>query len=345
MGLGESLIKYSVSLLLAFLAAMIIISLSGSDPLSGVASIITIPFSNPDILSLLIQKFSTILLMSLAFSISLKAYRFNVGIEGQFLLGAIGAAVTGILVNAPPILMPTLVLIAGLSLGALWASIPAYLLYKFGVNEIVSTLLMNFISFYLVDLIATGGLRDTAAGHPMTIPIRIEAALPTIVTSPRMSIMPVIAVIMVLGIGLFLYRTVAGYELRASGSNKKASYIYGINVKFWETFSIILGGALAGLAGAMEVSGLHMRLISGMQSNYILVAILAALLARGEPVWLVIASMGISVVEVGSAALQRTSGVPSELGLVIEGVLLLVILTFEIPKFLRRSFVKEVSLR
>lgn len=336
MGAGEAVLRYLVSAALALGAGMTVIGASGGDPLSGIISIAVIPFSSPDVFALLLQKFSTVLMMSLAFSLALKAYRFNVGIEGQFLLGASGAAVAGILANAPPPLEPLLALLAGLALGSLWAAIPAYLMHKLGVSEIVSTLLMNFISFYLVDLIATGDLRDAAAGHPMTVPIRPDAALPLVVGSPRISVSPLIALASAAAVGLFLYRTVAGYELRASGSNKKAAAVYGINTRFWETSSIVLGGALAGLAGAMEVSGFQMRLISGMQGDYMLVSVLSALLARGEPAWLVLTSMGISVIDVGSSALQRISGVPSELGLVIEGIFLLTILAFEIPRALRR---------
>jgi simple sugar transport system permease protein len=273
--------------------------------------------------------------MSLAFSIPFKAYRFNVGIEGQFLLGATGAALVGIYIGSLTPISFMLCLLVGSIMGLLWSSAPALLLYFFRANEIVTTLLMNFISFYLVDLIATGQLRDIAAGHPMTIPIAPQAALPLISIHPRITIAPLITILLTFSAYIFMYKTIYGYELRAVGSNRRAAMIYGISLSRLEPLSIILSGLLAGIAGSIEVTGLHMRLISGMQSNYVMIAILSTLLAKGHPLLLLISSAGISVIEVGSSALQRTSRTPAELSLLIEGTLLLSILLFEAPKYLK----------
>jgi len=328
---SSEILRYTVSIIVAFLIASIIIYMSGRDPIAGLITILLTPFSNVDVFSLYLQKFTTILMMSLAFSIAMKAYRFNVGIEGQFLLGAIGAAIVGIYINFSSPASFIFPLLAGMLLGLAYASLPALLLYLYGINEIVTTLLMNFISFYLVDLVATSSLRDTAAGHPMTIPIVPSNMLPSITQQPRITPAPIMAIMLAAIFYIFMYRTVYGFEIRAAGSNKRASKIYGIDVSKWEAISLMLGGMVAGLAGALEVTGLHARLISGMQSNYILVAILSSLLAKGHPLYLIVSSLGISIIEVGTSALQRTAGIPSELGLIVEGVLLLSVLALEIP--------------
>ncbi|MEB3859762.1 MAG: hypothetical protein LRS43_00970, partial [Desulfurococcales archaeon] len=187
-------------------------------------------------------------------------------------------------------------------------------------------------AFYLVDYIATGPWRDLAAGHPMTVPIAETARLPLLVQRPALHAGFLLTLLVAAAAYFLLFRTLPGYEIRAVGSNPRASAVFGINVKLLGPLTLVAGGAVAGLAGAMEVMGFHYRLIGGMQANYTPLGILIALMGRGDPIAIVALSFFISVVEIGSNALQRTQGVPVELTLIVEALILVFFLVVQVAR-------------
>ncbi|MGB9785408.1 MAG: ABC transporter permease [Fervidicoccaceae archaeon] len=319
---------YLLAIAAAFAIAGVILFVLHQDVLLGYKTILTTSFSSLPNFALTIFKFTPIYLMGLGFSIPLATRKYNVGIEGQFLLGAIGAAAVGITLSWLPgyVLLPAL-LIAAMLMGALWASVPAILLYFFNVNEIISTILLNFISFYIVDMVALGPWRDVTAGHPMTIPISSSAHLPILGAQINVGSLFTIALA---ALGFFaIYKSVFGYELRATGANPIASFKFGIKTSYLAPLSLVLGGAVAGLAGGLEVSGLYFRLVEGMQSNYANLAIIVSLMARGNPVFLLLSSFFFSVIEIGSNAMQRTMGTPYEIALITESLMILFVMTVD----------------
>uniref|UniRef100_A0A7J3SMK6 ABC transporter permease n=1 Tax=Fervidicoccus fontis TaxID=683846 RepID=A0A7J3SMK6_9CREN len=326
---------YLLAIVAAFGVAGLILLTMHQDVLLGYKTILTTSFSSLPNFALTIFKFTPIYLMGLGFSIPLASRKFNVGIEGQFLLGAVGAAAVGITLTGMPgyIILPLLLTVA-LIMGAIWATVPALLLYFFRVNEIISTILMNFISFYLVDLIALGPWRDVTAGYPMTIPISSSARLPIIGSQINIGSLFTIA-LAVLGF-FILYRSTFGYELRASGSNPIAAFKFGIKTSYLAPLSLVLGGAVAGLAGGLEVSGLYFRLVEGMQSNYANLAIIVSLMARGNPVALLLTSFFFSMIEIGANAMQRTMGTPYEIALITESLMMLFVMTVDAIRQKRR---------
>ncbi|MEM2613555.1 MAG: ABC transporter permease, partial [Nitrososphaerota archaeon] len=302
---------YSTGITVAFVVAGLSLILMGHDILKGYYTLFFTSFSSLSGISLTILKFIPLLLMSLGFAIPLMARKYNVGVEGQFLLGAIGAVTVAFsLSSLPGPILITLILTGGVIFGAAWALIPALMLYKFNVNEIISTILLNFISFYLVDYIATGPWRDVFAGHPMTLPIPDQGILPLIIQNPQINMGFILALLFPFLAYLYVYRTVRGYELRAVGANPRASMIFGINTNYIAPLSLIIGGMLSGLAGSIEVAGLHYRLIEGMHSNYGSLSILIALICKGNPIGVILTSFFISVIEIGASGMQRTMGVP-----------------------------------
>jgi len=321
-------VYYAIAIGAAFAVTGLLLFSLGQSVALGYRTILTTSFSSlPNFIQTLL-KFVPIYLMGIGFSIPLASRKFNVGIEGQFLLGAVGATTVGIALGAlpRPLLVPTLLIVAS-AMGALWASVPALLLYFFGVNEIISTILLNFISFYLVDMFALGRWRDVGAGHPMTIPISPAAHMPFIYG--QLNAGPVISLALALLAFLLLYRSVFGYELRATGANPIASFKFGINTKLLGPLSLVLGGAAAGLAGGIDVAGFYFRFVEGMQSNYASLAILVSLMARGNPIALLLTSFFFSVIEVGANAMQRTMGTPYEVALITEALMLLFVMTVE----------------
>lgn len=326
-------VPYIVSVGVAFAAVGLFLAAMGFDVPRAYSTILFTSFRTTNGFIQTLLKFVPLLLLALAFTVPLAAWKFNIGGEGQLIAGAIGAAAAGIvLAGLPaPALLP-LVMVAGMAAGALWAAVPAWLLYRFGINEILTTVLMNFVSFGAMDYVATEVWPDLAAGHPTTIPIASGARLPLLVPSPPLHAGLVVALAAALATYVYVTRTAAGYELRATGANPRAALLHGIAVRRIFLLALILGGALAGLAGAIEVAGVHHRLIEGVQSNYLLLSILIGLIARGNLAAVAPVAFGIAALDVGARAMQRTMMIPVEVVFVVEGLILIFVLLSDVVR-------------
>lgn len=322
---------YAIAVLAAFLAAGIFIGLMGYDVLRAYSTILFTSFSTPNGFVQTLLKFVPLLLQAFAFTIPLAAGKFNIGGEGQMLVGAIGAAAVGIMFAGLPagLLLP-LVLVAGVLGGAIWGIIPAWLLYRFNMNEILTTVLLNFVSFGLVDYVATEIWRDPAAGHPTTVPIGPGARLPLLISSPPLHSGVLLVLFIAVAVYIYTNRTSAGYDLIVTGANPRAARVYGVAVRRVFVLALVLGGMLAGLSGAIEVAGRQYRLIEGMQSNLLLLGIIIGLIAKGNNLAVPFVAFFIAILEVGASAMQRTLMIPGEMVFIVEALILLFVLLSDV---------------
>jgi ABC-type uncharacterized transport system permease subunit len=331
--LAGKLIPYLLAVAASFVAAGIFIAAMGFNVPKAYATILFTSFRTPNGFVQTLLKFVPLLLQALAFTVPLAAGKFNIGGEGQLIVGAIGATAVGILLaDLPPLLLLPMLILAGILFGAFWAAIPAWLLYRFGINEILTTVLMNFVSFSLIDYVATEVWRDPMAGHPTTLPIGAGGELPLLVARPPLNAGIILAVFVAVVVYVYTNRTAAGYELVATGANPRASMVYGINVRQMFLLSLILGGALAGLSGAIEVAGIQHRLIEGLQSNYLLLGIIIGLIAKGNNLAVPFVAFFIAVLEVGASAMQRTMMIPVEMVFIVEALVLLFVLLSDVVR-------------
>ena len=325
-GIGQVL-PYLIAVVAAFAVVGVVIALLGANVLDAYRTLLFTAFRSPNSFVQTLLKFVPLLLQALAFTVPLAAGKFNIGGEGQMIVGAIGAAAVGILLaDLPPLLLLPLVLLSGVLFGALWTLLPAWLLYRFGINEILTTVLMNFVSFSLIDYVATEIWRDPAAGHPTTIPIGLGGQLPLLLTSPKLHSGLLLALLVAVAIYLYVDKSTVGYELVATGANPRAARVYGIEVRWLFLLSLLLGGAIAGLSGAIEVSGVHHRLIEGLQSNFLLLGIIIGLIAKGNHLAVPFVAFFIAVLEVGANAMQRTLTIPGEMVFIVEALILIFVL-------------------
>ncbi|MDR7495306.1 MAG: ABC transporter permease [Armatimonadota bacterium] len=324
---------YVLSVGIAFATVGIFLAAMGFDVLRAYETILFTSFRSVNGFAQTLLKFVPLLLLALAFAVPLAAWKFNIGGEGQLIAGAVGAAAAGIvLAGLPrPVLLP-LLLVVGILFGALWAAVPAWLLHRFGISEILTTVLMNFVSFGVMDYVATEVWPDASAGHPTTIPIGAGGRFPLLVTSPPLHAGLIVALVVAAGIYAYINHTAAGYELRATGANPRAAALHGIAVGRIFLLSLVLGGAVAGLAGAIEVAGVHHRLIEGVQSNYLLLSILIGLIARGQVAAVPFVAFAIAALEVGARAMQRTMMIPVEVVFVVEGLILIFVLLSDVVR-------------
>ncbi len=324
-------LPYVAAVVISFLAAGVFIAVMGFNVLRAYETILFTSFRTPNGFIQTLLKFVPLTLQALAFTVPLAAGKFNIGGEGQMIVGAIGATAVGILfAGAPGVLLLPSVLLASVLAGALWAAIPGWLLYRFGINEILSTVLMNFVSFQLINYVATEIWPDPAAGHPTTVPIGEGALLPLLIRRPPLHLGFLLTIVVAVLVYIYVTRTVYGYELVATGANPRAAQVYGIPVQVLSVLALVLGGAMAGLAGGVEVAGIHRRLIEGLQSNYLTLGILAGLIAKGRVVAVPFVAFFLSVLEVGASAMQRTMMIPGEMVIIVEAFIVLFILLSEV---------------
>jgi len=324
---------YLIAVLAAFLILGIALWVLKFNPLKAYQTLLFTSFRTPNGFIQTLLKWIPLTLCALAFTVPLSSGKFNIGAEGQMLVGAIGAAAVGILGrDLPPALLLPLVILAGMLAGAFWGLIAAWLLYQFNINEILSTVLLNFISFALIDFVATGPWRDPAAGHPTTVPIGEGGFLPMLVKNPPLHSGLIIAIVVAVAIYFFTSKTTAGYELVVTGANPRASKVHGIDIRKMFLFSMVIGAAAAGLAGAIEVSGVHHRLIEGLHSNFPTLGLIIGLMARGKNQAVPFVAFFIAILEVGGSAMQRTIMVPVQIVLIMEALILIFILLADIIK-------------
>lgn len=322
---------YVGAVVLAFLAAGVFITAMGFNALRAYETILFTSFRTPNGLAQTLLKFVPLMLQALAFTVPLAAGKFNIGGEGQMIVGAIGAAAVGILLaHWPGLVLLPLVLLASVVAGAFWAAIPGWLLYRFGMSEILTTVLMNFVSFQLINYVATEVWPDPAAGHPTTVPIGTGGYLPLLVRRPPLHAGLLLAVVVAALVYVYITRTVHGYELIATGANPRAARVHGVAVQRLSVWALVIGGALAGLAGGIEVAGIHHRLIEGLQSNYLTLGILAGLIAKGRIAAVPFVAFFLAVLEVGASAMQRTMMIPGEMVIIVEALIVLFILLSDV---------------
>jgi simple sugar transport system permease protein len=320
---------YVVALLLGMGAIVGFIVAMGSDVGLALRTFLESTLGNRVAFGQTLNKVSPLLLGGLAVALGLRAGCFNIGVDGQIYLGAIAATGFALSLGAtamPPVLFVSLLLLAGMAGGALLGGIPAILRAYWGVSEIFVTVMLNFVAVYLVEYLATGPWNDPMAGEAITRPIPSSAGLPILLKSAGTHGGIVLAVGAAALVWLLLKRTRLGFEIGAVGDNARAARVAGINTRRITLLALVASGAVAGLAGAIEVAGLHGRLILGLSPGYGVMAILIAVLGRNSPLGIALVSFGMAVLLVGSDSLQRSVGLPASAALVCQAIVVLTVL-------------------
>ena len=308
-----------LAMLSAFLIGAVVLLLLNVNPLTAYAAIFSDVFGSVTGFTQSLVKATPLLLVGLGICIAFRASVINIGAEGQIILGAIGATSWALIFRTWPgwILLPTTLLASFLS-GAIWGFIPGILKARFRVNEILSTVMLNAIAAQLMNMLIRGPLIDQAgvtAGTYLAQSERLpEAAwLPRLIPQSLLNAGSILAVVLAFLVYLFLWRTTIGFRIRAVGLNPDASRYAGINVAFYQALSLTLAGGFAGLAGAVEVMGVHHRLLDGITSGYGFSGIVAALFGGLHPLGLIPAAWLFGSLLVGADKMQRAVQVPSAL--------------------------------
>lgn len=270
-----------------------------------------------------------LILTGLAVTLAFKGGVFNIGAEGQLLAGAAASiAVSLSLGKAPGGLVMIAALTAGGAAGALWAAIAAELKSRFHVLEIISTIMLNFIAIHLVSYLVRGPLQEPTKIFPQTLTLEPSARLPVMLPGTRLHLGFLIAVVIALALGWFFRRTVAGFRIRATGASPRAARSTGrIDVGRTSFMVFMASGAVAGLAGGIEATGVTFALYENLSPGYGYTGIAVALIAGLNPAAVIASGIFFGVLQTGALALQREYAVPSSLASVAEAALILGVLT------------------
>ncbi|MGN6306286.1 MAG: ABC transporter permease [Mesorhizobium sp.] len=261
----------------------------------------------------------------LAVTLAFRAKFWNIGAEGQLLAGAMASCFVGAIPMPGPLAM-LLMAIAGAAAGAAVALIPALLRVRLKVDDVVSSLLLNSVVFYILMALIEGPWKDPFSGYPISPPIEDSAGLPVLIEGTRLHLGVLVAVLAAPLVWLLMSRTVLGFRIRVTGENPEAARYGGIDVQRVIVIAALLSGALAGLAGVGEVGGVHFQVMSDISPGYGYSGIVIAMLARLNPLGVVPVAIFLAAVMTGAEAMSRATGVPAFLSDVIQGTALLAML-------------------
>jgi general nucleoside transport system permease protein len=312
----------------AWLAAL------GTDPLRALAALAQGAFGDSLALENTAVRFGPLVLVGLGVALSFRCGIWNIGGEGQLLSGALAATALvtrGLGPDAGRMSLP-LALLAGTVAGAGWAGLAAFLRVRRGVSEVLSTILLNFIAALGVAWAVHGPLQEASGAYPQSDAFPEAARLAVLPGMTRVHVGLLVPAVLPVVLWIVLFRTAAGLRLRAVGLSPDAARYAGVSPERETVRVLLISGALAGLAGALEVTGVTGRLFENLATGYGFTAIAVALLARLHPLGVIPAGIVFAGLASGSGAMQRAAGVPSVAVQVIEALVIFLSVGFALPR-------------
>jgi simple sugar transport system permease protein len=341
--LADNPILFSlISIVLGLLVGAIALIIAGFNPIEAYLAMIEGIFGKPKFIAWTIIRSTPLILTGLSIAFAFKTGLFNIGAEGQFIIGALVATIVGVGVQLPPFIhIPFTLLMAALS-GAVWGGFAGWLKSKFGINEVIATIMLNWIAFYLSNFI----IKTTKLARPnseASVSINESASIGidwmTTLVGPATKVNwgIIISIIFVLIIAFVLFKTTLGFELRGVGYNKYGAEYGGINVNSSVLKSMAIAGLLAGVAGAIQVMGVsHNITILAAQEGYGFDGIAVALIANSNPIGVIFSGLLFGGFKYGGTKMQSV-GAPSE---VINIVIGSIVYFIALSSVLRMLYVK-----
>jgi ABC-type uncharacterized transport system permease subunit len=322
-GLGP---RVAIAALASLVAAALLVAISGHSPLDAFVAMAVGAVGSPHQIGVALNRATPYLIAGSGVAICFRAGIINIGAEGQIALGGAGAAAVALVwPHAASGLTSIAALAGGAAAGALWSAAATAIHIGRRVHEVLATLLLNFIALLLVQQMLAGPLGQTGAGFLQSSELPASSWLWRM-PDVNAHVGIVIAVFAASALSVLLWLTPFGFALRVAGGSRRAAAYAGFSLPGLTWGVMMLAGALAGLAGGVEVLGVHHRLIEGFSTGFGFKAVTVALLGALEPLAVVPAALFVGFLEAGALSMQRQIGVPSALVAVIEGVTMLCVL-------------------
>ena len=324
----------AVALALA-LGALLLLAL-GANPIVAYGSMLDGAFGNDAALFRTLTRATPLMLIAVGICIAFRAGVINIGAEGQLFIGAASATAFALWIGdtLPPVLAVALTLTAGVLGGALWGAVPGVLKARFDVNEILTTIMMNQIAVQLLFFLLSGPMIDPeqirqGTRIPQSAQLPESTWLPRLAPPSQLHAGIFIAVVSAIVIYVLLWRTTLGYRIRAVGLSRDAAKYAGIAVPRYVALALVLSGGLAGLAGAVEVTGVTHRMVEGFAVGYGFSGIVVALFGRLHPFGAIPSAFLFGAMLVGAEKMQRTVQVPSATVIALQGLIVIFVVSSE----------------
>lgn len=350
--LGSSKILFTIiSIILGLLVGALVLLIAGFDPIEGFKNLFLGVFKSPRNMGWAIVTSTPIIMTGLGVAFAFKTGLFNMGAEGQFIIGTIVAFLVGYNLNLPPVLLPIVAIVLAMVIGAIYGAIAGFVKAKFGIHEVISTIMLNWIAFYFQNFVVyrfrqpnSMSSFDVADNAKITLftdaAKRFDGFFSKFFRAP-IHWGTIIAIVAVIIVWYILNKTTLGYELKAVGLNREASEYGGINAGNKIIQSMAISGAICSLAGVTQVLGFtyNLSILSSMQ-NFGFDGLAVSLLASNNPIGVIFSGLFFGSLKYAGGNLQRTMGVPSEIISIIIGTIILftaVPLVFRIIKAKMRN--------
>jgi len=336
---NEAIATSVLAVIISFLTVGLLLLSTNRDPIQAFGYFIRGAFGNIFNFADTISRVIPLLIASIAFIIGAKCSVFNVGIEGQLLLGALASAVVGFGLDLPKAIHLPLMLLAGTLAGGLYALIPAWLKIYRKVNEILSTIMLNYPAFFFTHYIVLN-VTPLEGVIPATPFIKDTAKFINIFPGTRLHAGVIVTILVVILAWFLLQKTSLGYEMRAVGLNQEAARFHGIPVEKRMMLAFFLSGCLAGLAGAVEVAGVHHRYLDQFSPGYGYASITVAMVGLMSPFGAIFSATLFGALKTGIMDMAVFAEIPRQLVTLINGI---VVLFVSAKSMIRSGFLRVVK--
>jgi ABC-type uncharacterized transport system permease subunit len=318
----------AIAVLLTIVVGMIIFTTLGKNPVEGFRIFFLNPLRDLNAITELMLKATPLMLIAVGLAVGFRANVWNIGAEGQFLMGAVAATgvALGFQSSGSALVLPAMI-VAGAIGGGLWAAIPAFLKTKFNANEILTSLMLVYIAQLAVSWLVFGPWKDPAGfNFPQTETFTDAALLPILVEGTRLNFAFLIAIAVLAAGYVYLERSYSGFKMRVAGESGAAARYAGYSATGMIWIGMLAGGAAAGVAGMAEVAGPVGQLTDKISSGYGFAAIIVAFVGRLNPIGIFFASLLMALLYIGGEQAQQYMNLPSSISKVFQGMLLFFLL-------------------
>ncbi|BCP51724.1 ABC transporter permease [Kaistia sp. 32K] len=320
----DSLFGQSLAILFALgLGALVILTVDES-PVRVFVTLLNGAFGSPERIAGTLLQTTPILICGIAACISFRGGLFNIGIEGQLFMGGFWATWVGFSFNLPPVLHLLFAMAVAIFAGMAWIAIPAFFRARYKTNEVVSTILANYVAILFTSYL-TINIFKRPGGQSETPPILESAYLPELFSFSRLNWGLIIGLVLAIGVYLFFTRTARGYAVSEMGANPKFAEYGGIDIKKQTFLVLIASGAVGGLAGGVEALGVHHRFMEGFAPGFGFDGVIAALLANGNPIGTIFTALFFGALRSGSLLLEVDTSASREIITVIQALIILAV--------------------
>jgi simple sugar transport system permease protein len=299
--------------------------LAGVNPLDGFSALLIGALGNvPETAETLVQT-TSLLFPALGIALAFRAGLFNIGAEGQLLMGGLFAGVLGEQLTAPGFVTIPILLLAGAVGGGLWGALAGWLRARFSANEVIATLMLNYVAIQVAAYAISGPLKSSGGAGYETGELPAQSWLPTILPDTRLTVALILALALAFFLRWVLRSTVVGYQLRAVGDAPQAARRAGIDLAKMRFWTMAFSGAIAGLGGATVVLGVLHRFNLALSPGYGFIGIAVALVGELDPLWVTVAAFVFGILQNGAIGMQAAANVPRDVVTAIEGLIILVL--------------------